>query len=79
VRAEVDAADTISPIAAAGVVGGVESLLYDRINREDTRDLEDIVPSLMYFVVLPFEGQEAARGELSSLDAKRQTDALEAR
>ncbi len=65
VRAEVATADTISPIAAAGVVGGVESLLYDRINREDTEGLEALVPSLMYFAVLPFEGHEAASAELS--------------
>lgn len=65
VRAELDTEASISPIAAAGVVGGVESLLYDRINREDTADLEALVPSLMYFAVLPFEGHEAASAELS--------------
>jgi AcrR family transcriptional regulator len=64
VRAEVAAAETISPIAAAGVVGGIDSLLYDRINREDTDGLPALVPSLMYFAVLPFEGHEAARAEL---------------
>jgi AcrR family transcriptional regulator len=66
VRAEVAAVGMISPIAAAGVVGGVESLLYDRINREDTEDLEALVPSLMYFAVLPFEGHEVASAELSA-------------
>lgn len=65
VRAELDTEATISPIAAAGVVGGVESLLYDRINREDTADLGALIPSLMYFAVLPFEGHEAASAELS--------------
>jgi len=65
VRAELDTEASISPIAAAGVVGGIESLLYDRINREDTADLEALVPSLMYFAVLPFEGHEAASAELS--------------
>lgn len=71
VRAELDTEATISPIAAAGVVGGVESLLYDRINREDTSNLEFLIPSLMYFAVLPFEGQEAARAELSSAPRRR--------
>jgi AcrR family transcriptional regulator len=66
VRAEVTAANMISSIAAAGVVGGVESLLYDRINREETDDFESLLPSLMYFAVLPFEGREAAAAELSS-------------
>jgi len=66
VRAELDTEASISPIAAAGVVGGVESLLYDRINREDTADLPALIPSLMYFAVLPFEGHEAASAELAA-------------
>jgi AcrR family transcriptional regulator len=65
VRAELGATETISPIASAGVVGGIESLLYDRINREDTKDLEAMIPSLMYFAVLPFEGHATAAAELN--------------
>jgi AcrR family transcriptional regulator len=57
-----------SPITAAGVVGGVESLLYSRLCKEEYDDFESLLPSLMYFVVLPYEGHEAA-GEEFALEA----------
>ncbi len=57
-----------SPITAAGVVGGVESLLYSRLCKEEYDGLESLLPSLMYFVVLPYEGHEAA-GEEFALEA----------
>jgi hypothetical protein len=41
-------------------------LLYDRINRDETEDLESLLPSLMYFAVLLFEGRKAASAELSA-------------
>ncbi len=53
-----------SGIAAAGVVGGIESLLYVRLRQEETADLDSLLPSLMYFAVLPYEGREAALEEL---------------
>lgn len=66
VRAEVAGSDVISPTAAAGIVGGIDALLYSRINRGDTADLESLVPSLMYFAVLPYEGHETATSELGA-------------
>lgn len=57
-------ADPPSAIAAAGVVGGIESVLYARLQKEETADLESLLPSLMYFAVLPYEGHEAAVEEL---------------
>jgi AcrR family transcriptional regulator len=54
-----------SPVIAAGVVGGVEALLYSRLCKEDLDNLEELLPSLMYFAVLPYEGHEAARRELA--------------
>lgn len=69
VRAEVAGSDAISAIAAAGIVGGIEALLYNRINRGDTADLEALVPSLMYFAVLPYEGHETAMSELDATAA----------
>ncbi|MGE5335829.1 MAG: TetR/AcrR family transcriptional regulator [Nitrososphaerota archaeon] len=45
---------------AGGVVGGIESLLYSRLCKGEWDQLEDLLPSLMYFVVLPYEGHEAA-------------------
>jgi AcrR family transcriptional regulator len=54
-----------SPVTAAGIVGGVEALLYARLNKSETDDLDSLLPSMMYFLVLPFEGHEAASEELS--------------
>lgn len=54
-----------SSITAPGIVGGVEAVLYSRLNKGDLDDLESLLPSLMYFLVLPFEGREAAAEELS--------------
>jgi AcrR family transcriptional regulator len=54
-----------SPVIATGVVGGVESLLYARLCKGEHADLESLLPSLMYFVVLPYEGHEAAGEELA--------------
>lgn len=61
-RKEVE--DPPSGIAAAGVVGGVEAVLYARLQKEETADLESLLPSLMYFAVLPYAGHEAAAEEL---------------
>ena len=55
-----------SALAAAGIVGGIEALLYARIAKEETEDLDSLLPSLMYFAVLPFEGHEVASGELGA-------------
>ena len=49
-----------SPLTASGIVGGVESLLYSRLCKQEHDQLESLLPSLMYFVVLPYEGHEAA-------------------
>jgi AcrR family transcriptional regulator len=47
-------------VTAAGIIGGVESLLYSRLCKQEYDQLEALLPSLMYFVVLPYEGHEAA-------------------
>ena len=47
-------------MTASGIVGGVESLLYSRLCRQEFDQLEALLPSLMYFVVLPYEGHRAA-------------------
>jgi AcrR family transcriptional regulator len=56
--------DPPSAIAAAGVVGGIESVLYARLQKSETSSLESLLPSLMYFAVLPYEGRDAAAEEL---------------
>lgn len=62
VREDLD--ETPSAIAAAGVVGGIESVLYARLQKEETEDLDALLPSLMYFAVLAYVDQEAAGEEL---------------
>ena len=64
VRELLPAAYRRSPITASGVVGGIESLLYARINKGELDDLPALLPSLMYFAVLPYEGHLAASEEL---------------
>ncbi len=49
-----------TPLTASGIVGGVESLLYSRLCKQEYGQLESLLPSLMYFVVLPYEGHKAA-------------------
>jgi AcrR family transcriptional regulator len=58
-------APSYSPITSAGIVGGIEALLYSRLNKGEVGDLESLLPSMMYFLVLPFEGHEAASEELA--------------
>lgn len=53
-------ADSQTVVTASGIVGGVEALLYSRLCKQEYDQLESLLPSLMYFVVLPYEGHEAA-------------------
>lgn len=53
-----------SAIAAAGVVGGIESVVYARLQKGETDDLGALLPSLMYFAVLAYAGRKAAGEEL---------------
>ena len=45
---------------ASGIIGGVESVIYSRLCKQEYDQLESLLPSLMYFVVLPYEGHQAA-------------------
>jgi len=65
VREHLPDVPSYSPITSAGIVGGVESLLYSRLNKGELDDLDSLLPPMMYFLVLPFEGQEAASEELT--------------
>jgi AcrR family transcriptional regulator len=55
-----------SPLTAVGIVGGIEAVLYARLCRGEPEQLAGLLPSLMYFTVLPYEGQEAASAELAA-------------
>jgi AcrR family transcriptional regulator len=65
VRELLPEAPTYSAITAAGIVGGVEALLYSRLCKGELEDLDSLLPSMMYFLVLPFEGHAAASEELA--------------
>jgi AcrR family transcriptional regulator len=54
-----------SSVIPSAVVGGVESLLYSRLCKDELEELDSLLPSLMYFVVLPYEGHAAAGEELA--------------
>jgi AcrR family transcriptional regulator len=54
-------------VTASGIVGGLESLLYSRLCKQEYDRLESLLPSMMYFVVLPYEGHEAA-GEVLAVN-----------
>lgn len=54
-----------SEVTASGVVGGIEALLYARLCKSEFDQLEDLLPSMMYFAVLPYEGHAAASEELA--------------
>ena len=64
VRELLPAGTRYSAVTASGVVGGVESLLYGRLNKGQLDDLPALLSSLMYFAVLPYEGHLAASEEL---------------
>lgn len=59
-----DLAEPPSAIAAAGVVGGIEAVLYARLQKGEPEELDSLLPSLMYFAVLAYAGREAAGDEL---------------
>lgn len=63
-RALLPADARFSEITASGVVGGVEALLYSRLCKSEFEDIDDLLPSMMYFAVLPYEGHAAAAEEL---------------
>lgn len=64
---ELNPSASFSSLTASGVVGGVESLLYARLCKGELDRLEDLLPSLMYFTVLQYEGHEAASEELAAI------------
>lgn len=54
-----------SAIVAAGVAGGIAAVLSSRFHSGELEDLQSLLPSLMHFAVLPYEGREAADEELA--------------
>lgn len=52
--------------AAIGVVGGLEAMLYAKLQSGETGDLTSYLPKLMYFAVLVYEGHMSAATEASN-------------
>ena len=52
--------DWPSPAVAGGVAGGIETVLCGRLQRGEAADLESLLPSLLFFALLPYEGRETA-------------------
>lgn len=46
------------------IVGAVEGVVSARLAREETEDMQALVPELMYLIVASFEGRDAAAEEL---------------
>lgn len=66
VRASLAEPEAPSSISAPGIVGGIESLLYSRLYRGDAEDVKSLLPSLVYFAVLPYEGHDVAHEEMNA-------------
>jgi AcrR family transcriptional regulator len=55
----------ISPITAETVVGGIYEVIYNRVVSNRTAELPDLLPALLYSVLLPFAGTKIAHAEHS--------------
>jgi DNA-binding MarR family transcriptional regulator len=59
------AGESLSPLMAEGVVGGVFSLIHARLLENDDALLVDLLNPSMAMIVLPYLGPAAARRELA--------------
>jgi AcrR family transcriptional regulator len=57
----------VPPMAAQTIVGGIHEVVYSRILRGETASLPGLLPELVYSMLLPFIGQEAALTEYNAL------------
>jgi AcrR family transcriptional regulator len=55
-----------------GIVGGLSEILYREIIAGDVEELPQLVPELMYMIVLPFLGAETASRELQREQRRRE-------
>jgi AcrR family transcriptional regulator len=56
---------SIPSFTAEGVVGSITEVITRRLGEEQSRELIDLVPEMMYLAVRPYLGEEAARRELT--------------
>lgn len=57
--------DSIPAFTAEGVVGAITEVITRRLRPEQSGELLDLVPEMMYLAVRPYLGEEAARRELT--------------
>jgi AcrR family transcriptional regulator len=63
-RQEMDDPDSLTRATAEGLAGAVHEQLIARISRQGDPELPTLLGPLMYMVVRPYLGDEAARAEL---------------
>ena len=64
-----DSGDGTSTVTADGLVGGIDSAIRNRLRDQTGWECTELLPELMYFAVLAFEGPEAAVAELERVGA----------
>lgn len=63
-RFEMDDPDSLTRATAEGIAGAVNERIADTLKRGAVEELPRLMPELMYLVVLPYLGPEAAGEEL---------------
>ncbi len=66
-RRGLDDPESVSPAVAEGLVGATAEIVSARLQAGELENLRELVPQLMYMVVRPYLGEEAARAELRIL------------
>ncbi|WP_320672581.1 TetR/AcrR family transcriptional regulator [Patulibacter defluvii] len=66
-------AEHVNPLTAQTIVGGISEVLYTRVVRGETDELEQLVPDLVHAITLPYLGFEAA--EATRKTVREQLDA----
>jgi AcrR family transcriptional regulator len=56
-----------SPLTAETIVGGIYEVIYTRVVRGEIRELPGLLPEIMYAVILPYSGPEAALAQYHRL------------
>jgi AcrR family transcriptional regulator len=63
-RFELDDPDSVPRATAESAVGSIWNLLVTRIRGGQLNDEQEVVPQLMFFAIMPYKGEAAARAEL---------------
>lgn len=63
-RFEMDDPNSLTRATAEGIAGAVNERIADTLKRRALEDIPQLTPELMYLVVLPYLGPEAAAEEL---------------